>query len=56
MDFWIDIGFAVLLRLLADRREAPKWTKAFNKLFNAIGLAFGWLAVPVEVTEPPKRG
>lgn len=37
MEFWVDMGFAVLLRLLKDRREAPKWTSAFRKLYNAIG-------------------
>lgn len=40
MDFYIDIGFAVLLRLLKDRREAPKWRAAFAKLYNAVGHAF----------------
>jgi hypothetical protein len=40
MDFWIDIGFAVLLRLLKDRRESPKWKAAFLKLRGAIDAAF----------------
>lgn len=40
MDFWIDIGFAVLLRLLKDRRESPKWKAAFLKLRGAIDVAF----------------
>lgn len=40
MDFWIDIGFAVLLRLLKDRRNAPQWRAAFLKLRNAIDVAF----------------
>ena len=40
MDFWIDIGFAVLLRLLKDRREAPKWKAAFQKLRKALDQAF----------------
>lgn len=56
MEFWIDMGFAVLLRLLKDKREFPKWTAAFNKLFNVIGLTFGWLDGPVNVTEFPKKG
>lgn len=40
MDFYIDIGFAVLLRLLRDRRERTKWVAAFKKVYDAIGLAF----------------
>lgn len=40
MDFWIDIGFAVLLRLLKDRRESGKWKAAFLKIYHAIEVAF----------------
>lgn len=40
MDFWIDIGFAVLLRLLRDRRESGKWKAAFLKLYHLIEVAF----------------
>lgn len=40
MDFYIDIGFAVLLRLLRDRRERGKWIAAFKKVYDAIGLSF----------------
>jgi len=40
MDFYIDIGFAVLLRLLKDRRSRDKWVTAFKKLYDAIGIAF----------------
>lgn len=41
MDFYIDIGFAVLLRLLKDRRELKKWRSAFLKLAQTIILAYG---------------
>lgn len=41
MEFYIDIGFAVLLRLLKDRRELKKWRSAFLKLAQAIILAYG---------------
>lgn len=40
MDFYIDIGFAVLLRLLKDRAARTKWRAAFKKMYDAIGLAF----------------
>jgi len=32
MDFYIDIGFAVLLRLLKDRKQLNKFRTAFAKL------------------------
>ena len=40
MDFYIDIGFAVLLRVLRDRRDRNKWEAAFKKLYDAIGIAY----------------
>ena len=40
MDFYIDIGFAVLLRLLKDRKSLPKFRTAFLKLAAAIETAF----------------
>lgn len=40
MEFWIDMGFAVLLRLLKDRRERAKYISAFAKVYNAIGETF----------------
>lgn len=52
MDFYIDLGFAVLLRLLKDRRERTKFEAAFKKVYDAIGLAFNpdehrsWLVKP----------
>lgn len=41
MDFYIDIGFAVLLRLLGERNVGPKWRRAFLKLFRGILFTFG---------------
>jgi hypothetical protein len=40
VDFWTDIGFAVLLRLLKDRRELKKYRAAFLKLAQTIILAY----------------
>lgn len=40
MEFYIDIGFAVLLRLLRDRRNAAQWEKAFLKLYVMIKHAY----------------
>lgn len=40
MDFYVDIGFAVLLRLLKDRRKLKDVRRAFAKLYLAIQTAF----------------
>lgn len=40
MDFWVDIGFAVLLRLLKDKAKSAKFRAAFLKLAAAIEAAF----------------
>jgi len=40
MDFWTDIAFAVLLRLLKSKNESQKWRSAFLKLARAIDAAF----------------
>lgn len=32
MDFWVDMGIAVLLRLLKDRRSVSTYFKALSKL------------------------
>lgn len=40
MDFYIDIGAAVMLRLLKDRRQVQKYRALFVKLAAAILTAF----------------
>jgi len=40
MDFWTDIAFAVLLRLLKSKADSAKWRAAFLKLARAIDAAF----------------
>lgn len=40
MDFWIDIAFAVLLRLLKNKTASGPWRKAFLKLWLTIGDTF----------------
>lgn len=40
MEFWTDIAFAVLLRLLKERRGLDKFKPAFIKLAQAILDAF----------------
>jgi len=40
MDFYVDIGFAVLLRVLRDIGPNNKWRKAFLKVFRAIAEAY----------------
>lgn len=36
MDFYFDIGLAVILRIIKDRRNAPKYWNALAKLFLAL--------------------
>jgi hypothetical protein len=40
MDFYVDMGIAVLLRLLKDKKQRVAYKSAFAKLYNSIGLAF----------------
>lgn len=57
MDFYIDLGFAVLLRILKDRRETSKWRRAFLKLFDAIARAYAQDAEFVAMMDQlPKKG
>lgn len=39
MDFYVDLAVAVLLRLLKDKRQFPKYRRALVKVYNAIGNA-----------------
>lgn len=39
MEFYIDIGVAVLLRVLKDRRKRQDYIDVFRKVYNAIGRA-----------------
>lgn len=53
MDFYIDIGFAVLLRILKDKRQYAKYEAAFKKVFIAIARAFSsksveWMQEAIE--------
>lgn len=41
MDFYIDLGMAVLMRILKDRRELKKYRALFLKLAAAIMAAYG---------------
>lgn len=52
MDFWIDIAIAVLLRLLKDRRERPKWEAALKKVHDAIEAAFPHMAAEASTVGP----
>lgn len=40
MDYFVDIGFAVLVRLLSEGKVDRKYRRAFLKLFRLIWLAF----------------
>jgi len=41
MDFYIDIAFAVLLRILKDKKQSQQVRKALLKVFKAILVQFG---------------
>lgn len=47
MELWIDIGFAVLLRLLKDEKQRLKFKAAFLKVTRASIVAFGFSAADV---------
>lgn len=36
MDFWTDIAFAVILRILKDRKQSANFATALLKIGNAI--------------------
>jgi len=40
MDFWVDMAFAVLIRLLKDKDKRGYYLRAFAKVYNEIGIAF----------------
>ena len=52
MDFYVDIGVAVLLRILRDRQERKLFRTAFLKLFAATWRAFGDDSSFRQVVEP----
>lgn len=39
MEFYVDIGVAVMLRILKDRRKRQDYIEVFRKVYNAIGRA-----------------
>jgi hypothetical protein len=41
MDFWTDIAFTVLLRVLKDKKQSQQLRKALLKVFKAILVQFG---------------
>lgn len=40
MDYYIDIGAAVMLRMLREAKPDNKFRKVFLKLYRAISIAF----------------
>jgi hypothetical protein len=54
MDFWSDIAFAVILRILKDRKESRKWQAALMKVHGAIETMFPELALPTDVGDKGK--
>lgn len=54
MDFYVDLAVAVLLRLLKDKRQFPKYAAALVKVYNAIGNALIVNHIPTEVSDVRK--
>lgn len=52
MEFYIDIGVAVMLRVLKDRRQRDKFILVFRKVYNAIGHALVPGHVDWELPQP----
>ncbi len=40
MDFYVDIGVAVLLRILKEQGPRNKYRRAFLKVFRSIAIAY----------------
>jgi len=55
MEFYIDIGAAVLLRILKDRRELKKLRPLFIKLYRAILAAYELDPDFPEATQLPEK-
>jgi len=57
MDFYIDLGVAVLLRALRDRRQLAKYRAAFVKVAGAIMAAYELdHSFPAEVSKKLTKG
>jgi hypothetical protein len=56
MDFYVDIAVAVLLRLLKDKREWPKYRAALKKVRDAIDFAFEAAELDASRSKPPQVG
>jgi len=41
MDFYVDLAVAVVLRLLKERTNMEKYRRAMQKVYDAIGQAYG---------------
>jgi hypothetical protein len=50
-EFYIDMGLSILFSVLRQKQFLPKWERAFRKLFNSIGMAYGWTTVPAEESD-----
>jgi hypothetical protein len=53
VDFYVDLAVAVLLRLLKDKRQLPKYSRALLKVYNAIGTSL--ISLHEDATESELR-
>jgi hypothetical protein len=47
-EFWVDMALSIMFAVLRQKQLLTKWERAFRKLFNSIGMAYGWTTVPAE--------
>jgi len=41
-DFWVDMALSIVFSVLRQKLLLVKYEKAFRKLYNSIGMAYGW--------------
>lgn len=40
--FWIDMALSILFAVLREKGQLMRYERAFRKLYDSIGMAFGW--------------
>lgn len=55
MDFYIDIGMAVMMRVLKERVNVTKYRSLFAKLYRAIDEVYNFSRLGTDVTDPTPK-
>ena len=51
MDFWVDIGFAIIFRLLKGKKDVSQYQQAIRKLIRTYQIAYPQDEIWVEVCD-----